>query len=86
MMEIEPFVDANEASEFLGITRRHLLDMIRSGTLPGHPIGSGKRRRWRFRLSELAEAVLAKASGTPHYSRDMISLGGSQAVPRMKGL
>jgi excisionase family DNA binding protein len=58
--EIEPFVDANTAAEFLVITRRRVLEMARAGEIPGHAIGEGKRKMWRFRLSELAEAIVAK--------------------------
>ncbi len=53
----ENFVDADEAANFLSLTRRHILELTRSGKLPGHPIGDGARRIWRFRLSELAEKV-----------------------------
>jgi Helix-turn-helix domain len=56
-MHPEPLVDAQRAAEFLSISRRHLLDLTRSGALPGHPIGNSARRMWRFRLSELADAV-----------------------------
>jgi Helix-turn-helix domain len=55
--DIEPFVDANKAAAFLLITRRHLLEMARAGELPGHPIGCGRRKTWRFRLSEIADAI-----------------------------
>ena len=54
----ERFVDANEAARFLSITRRRVLDLARRGILPAHPIGLGARRVWRFRLSELAAALL----------------------------
>jgi hypothetical protein len=54
---IEPFVDAIQGAEFLGIRPRRLLEMARAGKIPGHPIGHGKRKTWRFRLSELAEAM-----------------------------
>ena len=55
----ERFVDADEAARFLSLTRRRVLDLARSGRLPGHPIGDGARRVWRFRLSELSAAVAA---------------------------
>lgn len=55
--DIEPFVDANRAAEFLVITRRHLLEMARAGEVPAHPIGRGRRKLWRFRLSEIAAAI-----------------------------
>jgi hypothetical protein len=54
---IEPFVDAIQGAEFLGIRPRRLLELVRAGRLPGHPIGQGRRKTWRFRLSELAEAM-----------------------------
>ena len=53
---LEGFVDADEAARFLSLTRRRVLDLARSGRLPGHPISDGARRVWRFRLSELAAA------------------------------
>jgi hypothetical protein len=55
----EPFVDADAAAQFLSLTRRRVLDLARAGQLPAHPIGNGARRVWRFRLSELATAVVA---------------------------
>ena len=58
---IEPVVDALQGAEFLGIRPRRLLQMARAGDIPAHPIGCGKRKTWRFRLSELAEAISAKS-------------------------
>ena len=55
--DIEPFVDANQAAEFLVISRRHLLELARAGNIPAHPIGGGRRKTWRFRLSEIADAI-----------------------------
>jgi len=55
--DLEPFVDADRASDFLSLTRRHILELARNGKLPGHPLGDGARRVWRFRLSEIANAV-----------------------------
>jgi excisionase family DNA binding protein len=56
---LERFVDADEAAKFLSLTRRRILDLARAKKLPGHPIGDGARRLWRFRLSELAAAIAA---------------------------
>ena len=53
----ENFVDADEAGKFLSLNRRRILELARARKLPGHPIGDGVRRVWRFRLSELAAAV-----------------------------
>lgn len=49
----EPFVDAERAAGFLSMPRKTLLAMARRGDLPGHPLGHGQRKVWRFRLSEL---------------------------------
>jgi len=59
---LERFVDADEAAKFLSLNRRRILELARAGKLPGHPIGEGARRLWRFRLSELAKAVSAAQS------------------------
>ena len=53
----ERFVDADKAAKFLSLSRRRVLDLARARQLPGHPIGGGARRVWRFRLSELAAAI-----------------------------
>jgi hypothetical protein len=58
----ERFVDADEAARFLALPRRRVLELARARNLPGHPIGDGARRVWRFRLGELAAAVAAKQS------------------------
>jgi predicted DNA-binding transcriptional regulator AlpA len=50
----EHFVDAERAASFLAMSRKTLLAKSRKGDLPGHPIGHGPRKMWRFRLSELA--------------------------------
>lgn len=50
----EPFVNADIAATFLGITRRALLQKVRSGKIPGHALDrSAKKKEWRFKLSEL---------------------------------
>ena len=56
----EPFVDSTRAAEFLSIRPRQLLELARANIMPGHPIGAGKRRVWRFRLSELADSITRK--------------------------
>jgi len=50
----EPFVNADTAAAFVGITRRTLLQKVREGRIPGHPLDCGaKKKEWRFKLSEL---------------------------------
>ena len=59
-MEIEPFVDAQKAADFSNLRRRRLLELARAGSIPAHPIGDGQRRRWYFRLSEIASWLAAR--------------------------
>jgi hypothetical protein len=59
---LEHFVDAETAGKFLSLNRRRILELARAGQLPGHPIGDGARRVWRFRLSEIAAAITAPAT------------------------
>jgi|HubBroStandDraft_6_1064221.scaffolds.fasta_scaffold461264_2 excisionase family DNA binding protein len=77
---LERFVDADEAAAFLSITRRHVLELARAGILPAHPIGHATRRVWRFRLSELAAALL-KQSRFRFAPRTGHSMVRPQAVP-----
>jgi hypothetical protein len=58
--QLEPFVDAATAAGFLHVSRRRLLDLARAREIPAYPLGQGKRRVWRFRLSELARAMQAR--------------------------
>jgi hypothetical protein len=60
-MDIEPFVDAKKAAEFLNLRPRRLLELARDGSIPAYPIGNGQRRVWRFRLSELASVLRSHA-------------------------
>ncbi len=57
-MTPEPFVSAQEAAKFVGISRRFLTDLARRGIAGAYPIGTGDlRKTWVFRLSELAAAI-----------------------------
>jgi excisionase family DNA binding protein len=52
---LEYYVDAGEAAKFLGVHHRTMLQMARDSVIPAHPLGDGKRKLWRFLLSELDE-------------------------------
>ena len=57
-MTPEPFVSAQEAAKFIGISRRFLTELARRGIGGAYPIGTGVlRKTWVFRLSELAAAI-----------------------------
>jgi len=60
----EPYVDAHRAASFLAMPRRTLLDLARRGKLPGHPVGAGQRRMWKFRISELESWMQAEVNST----------------------
>ena len=60
-MEMEPFVDAARAAQFLNLRPRRLMELARKGLIPAYPIGDGQRKVWRFRLSEIAAALAARA-------------------------
>jgi hypothetical protein len=77
---LEGFVDADEAGKFLSLNRRRILELARADKLPGHPIGDGARRVWRFRLSELAAAV-AQTKKSWFASRQRTSMVRAKAVP-----
>jgi len=66
--EREPFVDAVEAGEFLHLRPRRVLELARQGLIPAYPLGQGKRRVWRFRLSEVADAIRARSVDYPRQS------------------
>jgi hypothetical protein len=82
---LEGFVDADEAGKFLSLNRRRILELARAGKLPGHPIGDGARRVWRFRLSELAAAV-AQTEKSWFASRQRTSMVRLKAVPGAIGM
>ena len=63
---LERFVDADESAKFLSLNRRRILELARAGKLPAHPSGEGARRLWRFRLTELANAL--SAAGASDFS------------------
>jgi excisionase family DNA binding protein len=55
------FVSADAAAMFLGITRRTLLQKVREGKIPAHPLDpSAQRKEWRFKLSELDRVLVAR--------------------------
>ena len=58
---IERFVDDERAAEFLSLTSRHVKELARAGLLQAYPLGLGQKRFiWRFKLSELSEALTVR--------------------------
>jgi len=57
---VESFVDPDTAANYLQTTRRHVLEMVREGLIPGHPLDPhAKKKDWRFLLSELHAYMLS---------------------------
>ena len=68
-MTVEPYVSAEEAAKFLAVPRRFLLSLARKGIAGSYAIGTGDfRKRWIFRLSELARAVDPQRFSSPKNS------------------
>ena len=65
---LEPFVDATAAGEFLGLHPVTVQRLARSGVLPGHPVQQGKRKHWRFLLTELKEWLQERRGGASGYA------------------
>jgi hypothetical protein len=62
-MQMEPFVDSEQAAKFLCVSRRHLLVMARRGLHGAYSLGTGTQRKmWVFRLSELAQAITSESN------------------------
>lgn len=61
----EPFVTPEEAANFLRISPVTVKKMAREGYLPAHPIGTGIRKRWRFRISELVSHMRCRVQSEP---------------------
>ena len=62
----EKFVSAEQAADFLSVTRRYVLELARRGIAGAYPLGTGSKRKvWVFRLSELAAAVVHKETSIP---------------------
>ena len=52
----------NAAAAYLGLDAKTVTRWARQGYLPGHPLGEGKRKFWRFLESELREWLGAKTN------------------------
>jgi hypothetical protein len=76
----EPYVPPEVVADFLAVKRREILQWARAGLIPAHPLGHGKRRTWRFRLSDVNAAVLSWTRPT----RPIIP-SGSPPVARKRG-
>jgi helix-turn-helix protein len=58
----EYFVSAEEAGKFIGFHPRTVQRLAREGIIPGHPLGDGPRKIWRFLISELDAWMRSKVN------------------------
>jgi excisionase family DNA binding protein len=65
-MTPEPFVDSVVAGNFLGLAPRTMNEMARRGVIPAYPFGTGVRKIWRFRLSELDQWMKTTVQSASH--------------------
>jgi Helix-turn-helix domain len=71
-------LDAVEAAKIVRMNSRTLVRWARSGYVPAHPLGEGKRRIWRFFESELLEWVERQKNGCiqgPEHGTIPIAIG-----------
>jgi excisionase family DNA binding protein len=50
---LQPLTPAG-AAQYLGLDVKTITRWARQGYLPAHPLGEGKRKFWRFLVSELS--------------------------------
>lgn len=53
-----------EAGQYLGLDDKTITRWARQGYLPGHPLGAGKKKYWRFFLPELTTWMSVKNNWT----------------------
>jgi excisionase family DNA binding protein len=68
---MEPYVDAQEASAFLGIHPKTLMRLAREERVPAYSFSEGIRRHWRFLISELDTWMKTKVNSTGHPVRSV---------------
>lgn len=83
-VQLEPFVDAQKAAEFLSISRDYVIELARKSKIPAYPLGAGRRKTWRFRLSELYR-VFGPQGGVMFTSAALPRINDGQAVPAPEG-
>lgn len=75
--ELEPFVSAEEAAHFLGVSRRQVLALARQRISGAYQLTGTRRHVWVFRLSELASAITAQNLPIPKLQKYVTIRSGS---------
>ena len=81
---IEPYVPPQAIAKFLNLTRRRVLELTRRGILTGYSLGTGSRRVWRYKLSEIDAIVSggSKKASKSAFSNGIVSSRISGGSPR----
>jgi hypothetical protein len=67
---VEYWVDPQTAADYLRTSRKHVLEMVRKGLIPGHPLDANSQKKdWRFLLSELRDHMLKSSQRPPEAQR-----------------
>jgi|GEM_PF-6821827 len=82
MTTFDLLVPSSMAAKFLGITRKRVLELARSGEIPGHATRRGKQITRRFLLSELGETVNANRPMPARRRRGIIDSSSPQRPNR----
>jgi hypothetical protein len=71
--DYESYVDADTVAAFLKMKRKTVLEWARRGIVPAHSWGQGRRKVWRFLISEIASQPISVQStidiGSPEIAR-----------------
>ncbi len=70
-LNLEPYVNASDAANFLGIHPKTLMRLARDGVLPAYSFTDGTRHRWRFLKSELDIWMRSRLNSTSHPVRSV---------------
>ena len=68
---LEPYIDASEAAQFLKIHPKTLLRMARDRAVPAYSFNDGARRHWRFLKSELDIWMRSRLNAVSHPVRSV---------------
>jgi excisionase family DNA binding protein len=70
-LNLEPYVNASDAANFLGIHPKTVMRLARDGVLPAYSFTDGTRHRWRFLKSELDIWMRSRLNSTSHPVRSV---------------
>jgi len=70
-LNLEPYVNATDAADFLGIHPKTLMRLARDGVVPAYSFTDGTRHRWRFLKSELDIWMRSRLNSTSHPVRSV---------------